>query len=472
MLHCLLNKFHIAVRTNAICKLPHVSSGYARRSARLSVSWARGQRASRMFRLCDYDCVGFDLDNTLLRYKIGELVALEYEVMARFLVERGYDAGYLLRPLGADVDFLQKGLVLDFERGNVLQLARGGAVAKASHGTRPMTDADVRACYGEQRRWDVADMFHRDPLSTWNGPLERRMRSLLDYFDAPASLVFGRIVDSLDAREGRALPRYDVWPDVLDALCHMFGREQFAANGGDYFPALKRSPDKFIRKCSRQVVDWLRELKRSKVVFLVTGSNVDFASFTARNCLGEDWRDLFDVVVCYARKPGFFTGNRPFLRLEGIRETEELTADRLEFGNMYSQGNWQDLFSLFEAKTGKQQPKCVYFGDNLIQDVYTPNKSQLCDVVAVVEELLVESPGELRHPDEAVLTSKLWGPYLQRASPSSTLWSEFVHKYAKLCVSDLDVLARNPLTFPFSCIDPLDPCSSLGYHISEHPVDC
>ncbi|KAJ8891664.1 hypothetical protein PR048_004192 [Dryococelus australis] len=481
MLHCLINKISIVVRTNVFSKLPHIISGSVGvqlgRDARRTFSLSFSVRCSRpavggghgsMFRLSDYDCVGFDLDHTLLRYRISELVSLEYEVMAKFLVaERGYDADHLLRPFGADaVDFLQKGLVLDFERGNVLQLARGGAISKASHGTLPMTDGEVCACYGEEKCWEVASLFHRDPLSTWNGPLTQRMRALLDYFDAPASVAFGRIVDSLDARAGCVVGRYNVWPDILDSLGYMFGREQFAVNGGDYFPALKRNPEKYIHKCSAKVVNWLREIKRSKVVFMVTGSNVDFASFTAQYCLGENWRDLFDIVVCYARKPGFFTGNRPFLRLEGIQEKDELASDKLQFGNMYSQGNWQDLYSLFVAKTGKEQPKCVYFGDNLIQDVYTPKKLELCDIVAVVEELLANHSSEFRHPDTAVLASHLWGPYLRGSSP--TIWTEIVHQYAKLCISDLGVLAQQPLDIAFSCIDTLNPNLCSGYHISEH----
>ena len=40
----------------------------------------------------------------------------------------------------------------------------------------------------------------------------------------------------------------------------------------------------------------------------MTGSNVDFASFTASNSLGEKWQSLFDIVGCFARKPGLFTG--------------------------------------------------------------------------------------------------------------------------------------------------------------------
>ncbi|XP_050457360.1 uncharacterized protein LOC126854541 isoform X1 [Cataglyphis hispanica] len=77
-----------------------------------------------VFKFTDYDCIGFDLDNTLLRYNITNLVQREYEILARFLVdERKYSAKHLLKPLtDNDLDFMQKGLLLDAERGNILRI--------------------------------------------------------------------------------------------------------------------------------------------------------------------------------------------------------------------------------------------------------------------------------------------------------------------------------------------------------------
>ena len=72
--------------------------------------------SSSGFRITDYDCVGFDLDNTLLRYKVGNMMRMEYEVLAEYLVEKGYSKKHLMQPI--DVDFLQKGLILDFHRGD------------------------------------------------------------------------------------------------------------------------------------------------------------------------------------------------------------------------------------------------------------------------------------------------------------------------------------------------------------------
>ncbi|XP_069695312.1 5'-nucleotidase domain-containing protein 1 [Periplaneta americana] len=414
------------------------------------------QEEKESFRLSDYDCIGFDLDNTICRYKLTEMVKLEYEVLVKYLVsEKGHNSEFLLKPLENHIDFLQKGLVFDFSRGNILQLGIDGNIQKASHGTVFMTDDEIKGVYGPDKKWDVSVQFVNNMLEAWNGPMADRIRTVSDYFDMPAALAFGRIVDSLDAKEGNKLEIYDVWPDILDGLVYMYKRENFILNDGGYFSELKTNPESYINKCSNNVVNWLRQIKDSKVVFMLTGSHVDFATFTATNSLGENWKSLFDVVVCYAKKPGFFIGARPFVRVEGFSELDPIDGESLELGNIYSQGNWQDLYQLLARKTGKKHPKCLYIGDNLIQDIYVPSEYTKCDTVAVIEELGAEGMNSKSyvHRDSSVIISNGWGSYFgsrDKQFERTSLWGGIIKKYSKICVPDLDVLAKLPLNHEFS----------------------
>ncbi|KAJ6649612.1 5'-nucleotidase domain-containing protein 1, partial [Pseudolycoriella hygida] len=87
-----------------------------------------------LFKVSDYDYVGFDLDNTLLQYKVSAMVDLEYRTLSNFMVNmKGYSDKYLLQPL--DVDFLQKGLIVDIHRGNLLKISCDGVILKATHGS-------------------------------------------------------------------------------------------------------------------------------------------------------------------------------------------------------------------------------------------------------------------------------------------------------------------------------------------------
>ena len=95
----------------------------------------------------------------------------------------------------------------------------------------------------------------------------------------------------------------------------------------------------------------------------------------ASYAIGSDWKDLFDIVIFFARKPSFFHSNRPFWRLDGPNEVESFLGwEDLESGEYYSQGNWKDLNELLEYCTEWEPTTCLYFGDNVLQDVLAPKK--------------------------------------------------------------------------------------------------
>lgn len=410
---------------------------------------------SDVLRISDYDCIGFDLDNTLLRYNLSEMVALEYEVLSHFLVERkGYSSKYLYRPMRENIDFLQKGLIIDFAKGNVLKIAWDGFIQRASHGTRQLSDEQIVEIYGEARKWSATDGFCQDLLAAWHSNLSLEMRTLLDYFDMPASLVFARIVDTLDAEASEPIAKYNIWPDILDGLGEIFTREHFENDRSQYFARLKRDPLRYVRKTDESIKSWLTELrKQNKAVFLLTGSHIDFANLTATHAMGKNWRDLFDIVICFAKKPGFFTNSRPFKRLVGMHETQEtVDARELQLGEIYSQGNWQDIMHCLEGKTGIAQPKVLYIGDNLIQDVYAPNAFCQCDTITIAEEMLAEGmhDEQQQHEDQHLLTSPIWGSYFA-INDEPSIWLDLIRRHAKLCVPSVSSLAVKPIDYPFKC---------------------
>lgn len=427
---------------------------------------------SDTFRFSDYDCIGFDLDNTLLRYQIGNMIELEYGVMSKFLVEeRGYSEKYLLQP--PDLDFLQKGLIIDFQRGNILKLGPDGTIHQATHGTKKMAEAEIIAYYGDEKKWEVTTEYCENMLVAWNGPLSEKIRTVLDYFDICSTLLFGRIIDTLDEEAHERIGHYNIWPDILDALIHMYSREHFDQGVGGYFQALKQNPEKYLLRSSPKLVSWLRELKKSKTTFLVTGSHVDFANFTASYALGPDWRELFDVVVGFAKKPGFFTGAKPFVRLEGAVETEPLMASQLERNQIYSQGNWRDLSLLLERISRKEHPRFLYVGDNLIQDVYTPSKFTKADTVAIAEEMAAEGMKDHphhSHPDACYLQSSFWGSYFVAGSnpqlEEPSLWADLIKRYAKICVPSMDEVARYPVDHSYNSFTESESCAD-GYYPAE-----
>lgn len=219
-----------------------------------------------------------------------------------------------------------------------------------------------------------------------------------------------------------------------------------------YFASVKIDPGKYIHRSSDALKNWLTELKKHKTVFLLTGSHVDFASFTSTYAFGKDWRNFFDVIVCYAKKPGFFTKDRPFLRSHDTEETtEKIDPSQLKLGKVYTQGNWNDLMQCLAQKSKTTTPKVLYVGDNLIQDVYSPNEYSKADTIALAEEMMAEGmTGRVtEHRDQKLLTSPLWGTYFLASNDEPTIWLEIVRKHAKICVPNLDWVAAHPIDHEF-----------------------
>ncbi|KAF2885688.1 hypothetical protein ILUMI_20461 [Ignelater luminosus] len=405
----------------------------------------------------DYDCLGFDLDNTICRYKIGSMVKLEYETIAKFLVDkRGYPSDHLMQPIENNLDFMLKGLILDVENGNILHIAPDGHIVHGSHGTKELTKEDLVRCYGPECRWKVTDEFSRDPLHTWNGPYSEQMRTLLDYFDMPAGLIFARVVDTLDEKNGGPMKSYSIWPDLLDAMQEMFDKQHFQLNKGGYFNEIKANPDNYIHKCSDELINWFKTLRtHKKLLFLITGSNVDFASHTATNSMGPNWKELFDIIICFAKKPGFFIGNRPFIGVNGFEETGPVSEADLERGGIYTYGNWNGLYEFLKKHSKHENPKVVYVGDNLVQDVYTPAVHANCDTVAVCEELEAEGAfgHDPVHVDQEFLVSSTWGSYfLHKDERRYTIWRDIINKHSKACIPSLEYVAAKPLNQEYSPI--------------------
>ncbi|XP_060863952.1 5'-nucleotidase domain-containing protein 1 [Metopolophium dirhodum] len=400
------------------------------------------------FKLSDYDCVGFDLDNTLCEYRIGPMVQMIYDVLIDYLIKNyNYSDKHLRQPI--DFDFFQRGLFLDAEKGNILKINGTGQILRAAHGTNFMSDEEIMSVYGPNRTWTVTDVFVENFLETWNGPMSEKIRPLLDFFDIPVSLVFGRCIDSID---NISRPQtYNVWPDVLKGLIYMYSRENFSANTGDYFPYLKSTPSLYYNKCPDYVLNWLKELKQTKKVFLISGSHVDYANFTATQSLGENWKELFDIAVFYSRKPGFFTTNRPFYNTDSQMLNECDLVDNIQFNNIYSQGNWDQLHELLKKETGKSNPKCLYVGDNILQDVVAPAKFSGLDTIAVVEEMKLDSNDNDINPDNNMLRTNKWSSYLVDCDKKDTsIWTSFIANHGKLCIPSIKNLAKKPINFEFT----------------------
>lgn len=115
--------------------------------------------------------------------------------------------------------------------------------------------------------------------------------------------MFGDLTSSLHLRHIFLIDSFHR-PDILEGLMTIYGRENFDNGKSKYFQEIRKNTEKYVLKNSSNVTEWLKKLKNGRKTFLVTGSNIDFANLTATIALGSDWRDYFDFIVTYAKKPG------------------------------------------------------------------------------------------------------------------------------------------------------------------------
>nr|XP_022293186.1 5'-nucleotidase domain-containing protein 1-like isoform X1 [Crassostrea virginica] len=425
--------------------------------------------SAEMFCLADYDAIGFDLDHTLAKYKLVDLMNLAYDSLCESLVKKGYNPK-IKDDLGTHKDFICKGLFLDSEKGNILKLSHDGKILRCSHGTRMMKKDELTSNYGEDLHWEH---FKEAIDQVKSLGKDMKYRFFENYFDIPALICCAHIVDILDEENGGPCEKYDFWKDIYSAFGENYIPTQFAKNAGWFFPKLKENPEKYLQTSSNGVKDWLKELKEdNRVVFLMTSSAIDFAGMVIQIVLGSDWRNYFDIYLTDAKKPGFFTNNNRFISIESGEEVTELQPLKT-----YSGGNYTDLMKFLEKQTGKSNPQVVYFGDSLCSDSFPAKTYGNWDVVLVLEEMEAEG----YHPDlkdvlepkrkvpkhqvnltidpeeEQYLLSECWGSffYHEEEDPKhdkhmNTYWGRVINHYNVIAVPTIEYIAGMPINYRYT----------------------
>lgn len=390
------------------------------------------------FNFRDYDVVGFDLDNTLLQYNLTNLFKLQYSFLSKYLTEKkGYSSIALSGELtDKDADFIQRGLFLDLSRGNVLHLKNDGFIIKATHGTKLMSDVSVENTYGKNRIWSLITKYIDNKLLLWDST---ETRTFLDFTDSIATLVFAKAIDSVDEAHQEKCEKYNVWPDVLEAIVEMYKTDS------TYILTIASNLSTYTVNRDETIVEWLRTLKKQTKVILITGAEFEIAQVTAPLCLGPGFRELFDIIIYNAKKPGFFTLNRRFYSLDD-KEVQDITLP-----GEYKYGNWEGIYESFRRHLQKE-PKCVYIGDNPLQDIYAPTTIPLkLDTVAVIEEVAGEGlhPDVQNYPHKTYVCSEFWGPFLDGGL---TILGDILKKSSKLIIPSIKIVANKPTDYEHKSI--------------------
>jgi 5'-nucleotidase len=326
----------------------------------------RGIFCNRTLNMRAIKAIGYDMDYTLVHYRVEAWEQRAYEHIRQGLLVRGWPVGHL----AFDPVLAIRGLIIDTEKGNLLKANRFGFVKKALHGTQPMDFEAQRTEYART----IIDLS------------EKRWMFLNTLFSLSEACIYAQLVDLLDAGK---LPGpmgysdlYEIVRRTLDAA-HMAGKlkAEIVAN-----------PERYVLADPETALALLDQRSAGKKLLLITNSEWAYtvpmmhAAFDPFLPSGMTWRELFDVVIVSARKPEFFTTRSPLFEVVESNNEEALLrphAGPLKAGRPYFGGSAVEL----ERHLGLSGDEILYVGDHMFGDVHVSKNVLRWRTALILREL-------------------------------------------------------------------------------------
>ena len=315
---------------------------------------------TRTLNLNSIKVIGFDMDYTLVVYKDEVLEDLIYRLTVKRLVEKlGYPEK--IEGLKFDPKRVIRGLVIDKKLGNLLKINLFGYIKAALHGDHFYTRDELREIYS-------------DEIVTFPSERYEMIHTLF-------ALALSSLFSQITTFEIESLTYEEIYKDLLSTINDLHQQ-------GPVKEAILKEPNKFIY-IDRSFLETVQMLQRfGKKLLLITNSDWSYTRSIMPLCFdpflpgGTTWRDLFDLVVVDAMKPGFFTGQNSYY--EVVTEDGHLVkTDKLQSNRVYHGGNAQTIESLFNVTRGQ----ILYVGDHIYSDVYQSKKVCQWRTMLVISEL-------------------------------------------------------------------------------------
>jgi len=322
--------------------------------------------------LSDVEVYGFDYDYTLASYKKGVEFLIHDNAQKRLVEECGYPQELLtkqyspifgIRGLHYDVE---KGLFLKVDGFHQIQL---GTVYR---GSEKLSDDVVLQKY--KKRHIPLHYFDSNIKAGNINPKIVKMVQLVDVFAKPEMSLICDVIDLFRANNVSYEPA-SIYYDVTKCI----GRAH-----QNFHQEINLKPHIYLHKDSEQR-PFLQRLSAEKKVFLITNSPFSTINVGMTYMVGEDWMDLFDVIIVTAGKPHFFTNNAQPLRELNLKTgtTEWGKVTELKKGRIYVGGTISDL----ERLTGWAGGKVMYFGDHPYADLADVTLVHGWKTAAIIREL-------------------------------------------------------------------------------------
>lgn len=307
--------------------------------------------------------IGYDMDYTLIHYRVDEWESRAYQHL-----QQGFEArGWPVKELCFDPQLFIRGLIIDREQGNIVKADRFGYVKRASHGTRALEFDEQRRHY-ERTRVDL---------------VEPRWVFLNTLFSLSEACMYAQLVDLLD--QGK-LPEVLGYGDLYDRVKVTLDRAHLE---GELKNEIMAAPQRFVELDAELPLALLDQRHAGKKLLLLTNSEWNYTrammsyAFDRFLPAGTSWRELFEVVIVAARKPDFFSAHQPLFEVASDDGLLRPCPGGLRPGGVYFGGDAAQV----EKYLGASGEEILYVGDHIFSDVHVSKSVLKWRTALVLREL-------------------------------------------------------------------------------------
>uniref|UniRef100_K3X5R9 Rab-GAP TBC domain-containing protein n=1 Tax=Globisporangium ultimum (strain ATCC 200006 / CBS 805.95 / DAOM BR144) TaxID=431595 RepID=K3X5R9_GLOUD len=366
------------------------------------------QFQQEIFNIHSYSWIGFDVDHTLVEYKLPYLLNVSFEQAAKELQHSFIGLRTMARAVWLP-EIAQRGVAIDTSRGNFLHVTEEGTILRAYHGSHEMSYFSISLLYGDYNSQDLtissskmiylytaADIIFA-PLYAW----------IVDAFDSGA-IVTEELGASLylvpDIEDTEQDNPND--PFLANQLAYISlstftlrAAKTYYANG--FWKTICSNPELLIQPNPdiRSVLEMLKG-DETKKLFILTNGSWTHCNEVMKFAVGKDWLTLFDIVLTEAKKDIFFDelNDTSFSEIdpESSCPLQKRIVRTLEKNKIYAHGNLQGLMEFIKRHRQPNGPRAdflekqriCYFGDHIVQDTLLPSKhTKSWDLVAIIKEI-------------------------------------------------------------------------------------
>lgn len=319
---------------------------------------------NRTLNLRSIGAIGYDMDYTLVHYRVDTWERHAYDHLRRLLAADGWPVG----DLEFEPEAVARGLIVDSELGNIVKANRFGYVMRAAHGTRLLDHETQR------------ELYRHLPVNL----AEPRFFFLNTLFSLSESCLFAQLVDLYDDRRLSGVVGYeDLFRRVRATLDH-------AHLEGTLKAEIIADPERFVDVDPDAPAALVDQKQAGKRLMLISNSEWAYAreimAFAYDPLLprGVTWRDLFELVIVGARKPDFFSVALPLLRI--VDDERGLLAPEPQGfpGPGLYQGGDADAVERYLDLSGSE---ILYVGDHIWADVHASKRTLRWRTALILREL-------------------------------------------------------------------------------------